>query len=152
MLAYEDPRAALEWLSRSFGFRERTRIESPNGQIVHAEMEIGDGVIMLATPSPEYQAPATHRRECARADRWLSVPYVVDGNLVHVDDVDRHFAIAKAAGAIILSEPEDEPYGRVYRVEDLEGHRWMFLQASPADIETPGSARHEWVPPEPPRH
>jgi uncharacterized glyoxalase superfamily protein PhnB len=47
-----------------------------------------------------------------------------------VNDVDAHHQQAGAAEAHILSEPEDQPYGRIYRVEDLEGHRWMFVQAS----------------------
>jgi PhnB protein len=48
--------------------------------------------------------------------------------LVFVDDIDEHYARAKHAGATILSEPEDGPPGRRYRAEDLEGHRWMFMQ------------------------
>jgi PhnB protein len=51
---------------------------------------------------------------------------VVDGVQVTVEDVDAHFARARAAGARLLSEPEDSPHGRLYRVEDVEGHRWMF--------------------------
>jgi PhnB protein len=53
---------------------------------------------------------------------------VIDGVLVHVDDVDAHFERAKEAGATILTEPEDTANGRLYRAEDLEGHRWMFSQ------------------------
>ena len=52
---------------------------------------------------------------------------MIDGILAHVDDVDAHFERARRAGATILSEPEDEPFGRRYRAEDLEGHRWMFV-------------------------
>ena len=45
------------------------------------------------------------------------------------EKLEAHFRRAKEAGATILSEPEVEPYGeRIYRVEDLEGHRWMFAQ------------------------
>jgi uncharacterized glyoxalase superfamily protein PhnB len=57
---------------------------------------------------------------------------VVDGVLVYVTDVDTHFAQASAADATILSEPEDGFPGRRYRAEDVEGHRWMFLQQPPA--------------------
>lgn len=58
------------------------------------------------------------------------MPYVIDGLHVSVDDVDKHFRRAREAGATILSEPEDQSYGeRVYRVADLEGHRWMFAQS-----------------------
>jgi len=49
--------------------------------------------------------------------------------MAEVDDTDAHYHRARAAGATILSEPEDQPFGRIYRAEDLEGHRWMFVQA-----------------------
>jgi PhnB protein len=57
------------------------------------------------------------------------VPWVIDGVYVRVNDLDAHYEHAKAAGARILSEPEDTPHGRMYRAEDLEGHRWMFSGA-----------------------
>ena len=47
---------------------------------------------------------------------------------MYVDDVDTHFGRAKRGGAKILSEPETNERQRQYRVEDLEGHRWMFAQ------------------------
>lgn len=129
MIAYEDGAAALDWLARAFGFRERMRLTNDDGAITHAEMEIGSGLIMLATPTPEYRSPRRHREECERARKWSAVPWVVDGVLVQVDDVDAHCTRAKAAGARVLSEPEESGHGgRVYRVEDLEGHRWMFFQ------------------------
>lgn len=53
---------------------------------------------------------------------------MIDGVLVYVTDVDAHFAQAQAVGATILTAPEDGFPGRRYRVEDLEGHRWMFMQ------------------------
>lgn len=127
MIAYEDAHAALDWLARAFGFRERLRYAEPDGRITHAEMELEDGLIMLAQPSPDYEGPRRHRENCEPARRWLAQPWVIDGYLVYVSDVDSHFARARAAGAHILSEPADNPYGdRSYRVEDLEGHRWMF--------------------------
>jgi uncharacterized glyoxalase superfamily protein PhnB len=129
MLAYEDGAAALDWLARAFGFRERTRWAEPDGTITHAEMELGDAVIMLATPTPDYQGPKRHRESCEAARKWSAVPYVIDGVLVYVDDVDAHFRRARDAGATILSEPQDQDFGeRHYRAEDLEGHRWMFSQ------------------------
>jgi uncharacterized glyoxalase superfamily protein PhnB len=130
MMAYEDVDTAMDWLSKAFGFRERTRMTDDAGRIVHAEMDVEDGLIMLANPTPEYQSPKHHAEVCEHARSWLAVPYVIDGIHVFVDDVDRHFARAREAGATILSEPEDQSYGeRVYRVADLEGHRWMFAQS-----------------------
>jgi len=54
---------------------------------------------------------------------------VIDGVLIYVNDIDDHYEHAKSAGATILREPKDEPYGRLYNAADLEGHRWMFMQA-----------------------
>jgi PhnB protein len=132
MIAYEDGIAALEWLARAFGFREVARLTDARGVLTHGEMAVGDGLIMLATPTPDYVGPRRHRTECEHARRWSAVPWVIDGVLVHVDDLDAHFAQAKAAGAMILSEIEEDAPGRRYRAEDLEGHRWFFIERGPA--------------------
>ena len=83
---------------------------------------------MLATPSPHYQGPRRHRESCDAAAKWQEVPWVVDGVLVYVDDVPAHFERARAEGARTLSEPETDWPGPRYRVEDPEGHRWMFME------------------------
>jgi uncharacterized glyoxalase superfamily protein PhnB len=128
MLAYEDGVAALEWLSNVFGFTEQMRMTAPDGTLSHGEMAAGDGVIMLATPSPHYQSPKRHREGCEAARRWSEVPWVVDGVMVYVDDVRAHFERSKELGATILTELEGDDPGRRYRAEDLEGHRWMFME------------------------
>ena len=128
MISYEDGVAALEWLQRAFGFEERARMTTPDGRLSHGELAAGDGLIMLASPTPDYQGPKRHREGCEAARKWSAVPWVIDGVLVFVDDIDRHFARAKAAGATILSEIETDPPGKRYRAEDLEGHRWFFIE------------------------
>ena len=127
MLAYENGPAAMDWLAAAFGFKERTRM-TEEGRLTHGEMTAGDGVFMMATPSLHYQGPRHHREECEAARLWSEVPYIVDGLLVHVPDVSAHYTTAKAAGATILSEPEDGEHGKRYRAEDIEGHRWMFIE------------------------
>jgi len=128
MLAYEDGPAAMDWLSRAFGFRERRRWLDGQGRLSHGELEVGgDGLVMLAMPTTRYESPRHHREHCAEAAAWSEVPYVIDGVLVEVADVDAHFERARDAGARILSEPANQEGGfRHYRAEDLEGHRWMF--------------------------
>lgn len=128
MIAYEDGAAAMDWLARVFGFREQTRMMGKDGRLAHGEMETEHGLIMLATPSPNYEAPKHHREHCERARNWSTVPWVIDGVLVYVNDIDEHFQRAKREGATILSELEEGFPGRRYRAEDLEGHRWMFMQ------------------------
>ena len=128
MIAYENGPEAMDWLASAFGFKERMRMVTPEGRLSHGEMEAGDGLIMLATPSPDYEGPKKHRENCDQAATWSSVPYIIDGVLVYVGDVDAHFQQAQAAGATILSGVETTPFGKRYRAEDLEGHRWMFTE------------------------
>ena len=129
MLAYEDTAAAIDWLEEAFGFVEHgPRYVMEDGTVGHAELELRGDIVMLATPNPDYESPRTHRRTCAAADRWLSNPWVIDGVLVQVDDLDAHHTQAVAAGANVIRPPEDGPDGRLYTAEDLEGHRWMFQQ------------------------
>jgi len=128
MVSYEDGVAAMAWLARAFGFRERERRVDADGALAHGEMTAGDGVIMLASPGPHYRGPRRHADTCADARQWSAVPWVIDGVLVYVDDVDAHCETARRAGARILSEPETSGPCRRYRAEDPEGHRWMFLQ------------------------
>jgi PhnB protein len=128
MIAYADGIAAMDWLIEAFGFEERERRISDDGLLSHGELAVGvDGLVMLATPTPKYEGPARHREHCAEAAAWSTVPWIIDGVLVEVDDLDGHFERARAAGARILSEPEVIEGGgfRRYRAEDLEGHRWM---------------------------
>jgi uncharacterized glyoxalase superfamily protein PhnB len=130
MLAYANGPAAMDLLVRVFGFRERTRLLDDAGRLAHGELSIGDGLVMLATPSPDYEGPKQHREHCERAARWSEVPWIVDGVLVLVDDVAAHFARARREGARILSPLEPGPPAVRYRAEDVEGHRWMFMERS----------------------
>jgi len=130
MLAYEDVDRSSRFLQEAFGFRERARYAGADGEVAQAELVLGDdGVLMIGNPGPDYEEPSHHATGCETARRWAEVPFVIDGVHVYVDDVDRHAEQARAAGARILSEPEDTGYGdRRYRAEDPAGHRWMFAE------------------------
>jgi uncharacterized glyoxalase superfamily protein PhnB len=131
MHSYEDGASAVEWLCRAFGFEEHgERSAEADGRVTHAELDLDGAHVMLGWPGPDYRGPARHADGCDDARKWSAVPYIVDGVLIYVDDVDAHLEHARAAGAVILREPKDEPYGRVYNAADPEGHRWMFLQAA----------------------
>ncbi len=113
-LLYEDAGAMLDWLSRTFGFEEKLRFVGEDGAVNHAEMEIGGGSIMLGAPGGDYRSPRNGGGAPAQVQ-------------VYVDDVDAHYAQAKAAGAEIRQELTDMPYGdRRYDAYDAEGHLWMF--------------------------
>ena len=126
-VSYEDCSAAADWLVRVFGFEEVDRIEE-DGEVGHVTLRAGDGLIFLARPGADYVNPLHLRDCCEAAARMYDVAWVVDGVWVAVDDLDGHLERARAAAARVLSEPEDTPHGRQYRVEDPEGHRWMFQQ------------------------
>jgi PhnB protein len=115
-LLYHDCSAALDYLSRTFGFREKFRMTTPDGRVNHAEMTLKDGLIMMGGPETGYKNP----KELGGATQFL---------YIYVDDVDAHHRSAVAAGAKILHEPEDQFYGdRRYAVVDPEGHQWWFAQ------------------------
>ena len=130
MMAYEDAAAAMDWLVRAFGFAERRRMTDKHGRVVHGELELSGNTVMVASPTPDYQGPKRHAESCEHARQWLKVPWVIDGVLVFVDDIDSHFTQAKREGATMLSEIENGGPGRLYRAADPEGHRWMFVQRS----------------------
>jgi PhnB protein len=91
-------------------------------------MDTEFGQIMLATGPPGYEGPRPHAEQCDVARAWTSVPWIVDGVLVYVTDLVAHYEHAKTRGANILTDPETDFPGLRYRVEDLEGHRWMFME------------------------
>lgn len=115
-LMYRDAPAAIDFLCSVFGFEERFRLPLEDGRVGHAELAYGGNVVMLASVFEEMGH--------ASPKELPGLPAQV---LCYVDDVDAHYERAKAAGADILSEPEDQPYGdRRYRVRDPEGHQWNF--------------------------
>jgi len=118
-LVYQDSRAAVDWLVRAFGFAVREKVTDEDGQVVHGELQLGEGIVMvtLAKGRARWASP----KELGKATAFI---------YVFVDDVDAHFSRAKEAGATIVAGI-GESYGqRRYRALDLEGHEWCF--ATPA--------------------
>lgn len=118
-LFYRDPKAAIRFLEAAFGFELVMLIEDDQGNLAHSEMRFGDAAVMIGT---EWMAD-------------LKSPSSIGGNTtqtVHVGietDVDVHCEQARAAGAEILVEPQDQFYGaRTYRCRDPEGHQWTISQ------------------------
>ena len=70
MMAYEDAAAAIDWLTRAFGFEEvkEERYTEEDGRVTHAELRVGeDDSIFVANPTPDYVSPKRHREECEAA-------------------------------------------------------------------------------------
>ena len=115
ILVYEDVGQALDFLTRAFGFKERLRA-GHGGAITHAQMDVGECSIMLGKHGGPFRAP----QDSSTVSQYATV---------HIDNVDQHFARAKAAGAVILKQPEDMPFGvRQYTAKDIGGHWWTFSE------------------------
>ncbi len=105
---------AIDFYSSVFGATERTRMAAPEGKIGHAELQIGDSVIMLSDEFPEMD----HRGPRAVGGTPVTLS-------IYVDDVDAVFAKALTEGARELRPVEDQFYGdRSGQFEDPFGHRW----------------------------
>lgn len=120
-LRYDDAPAAIEFLTSAFGFDVHMVVEGEAGFIEHAQLVHGTGMIMLgSTRNDEYG-----RLLGSNASSSTSL-YVI------VDDVAVHAERARAAGAEIITEPENQDYGGSnYVVRDPEGHIWSFGDYSP---------------------
>jgi uncharacterized glyoxalase superfamily protein PhnB len=111
-LYYEDPAAAARWLGRVFQLGSWSGIPAEGEEPDWIELHHGDVAILLFEGEPGEGGPVTH------------MPWA------YVDDLDAHFAQAKKGGAEIVSGIQQHGY-RAYTAEDLEGHRWTFVQARP---------------------
>lgn len=118
-IAYKDNRAALKWLQSAFGFEPSEVLTDAQGNIVHAEMSFGDGVVMIGGEWAD----------------WTRSPLSLGGKnsqRVHVQvqqGIDEHYRRSRQAGARIIVELADQFYGdRTYVAADLEGHYWTFAQ------------------------
>jgi len=110
-VGYRDARIAAGWLQRAFGFELRALHDGPDGSVAHAELRLGNGILMLGS------------RRLDPTNPWAQE----DGIYVAVEDVDAHHARAVAAGAEIARAPADTAYGaREYSVRDCEGRLWSF--------------------------
>jgi PhnB protein len=115
-ILYENLDAAVDWLIEVLGFTERYRMPGPDGRSVHAEVQMGTGVVMMGSPGGEYRNPKA-------LGAVTQFPYV------YVDDVDASYAKARAAGATIIIDIEDKFYGdRTFAVADPEGQQWSLAQ------------------------
>ena len=124
-LRYRDGHRAIEWLQIAFGFERHLVVPDDDGGIAHAQLVLGDIMIMLGS---------SHEGEYGKL---VKAPVEVDGfntrsPYVVVEDPDPVYATAVAAGAEIVIELKDEEYGgRGFSGRDPEGHLWSFGSYDP---------------------
>jgi PhnB protein len=107
---------AIKFYEKAFGARERTRMQSPDGKIAHAEIEIGDSVVMLSDPLPDFVTKSPSELGGSTASIML-----------YVEDVDATVQQAIDAGATLEREIEDQFWGdRFGAVVDPFGHMWSI--------------------------
>ena len=116
-MAYRNAPAAIEWLCSVFGFEKHAVHPGPNNTIMHAELTLGDGMIMLGSVNDDYSRLRKQPDEIGGAETH-SVSLIVS-------DADAICARAKSAGAEMISDIEDKPYGgRGFTCRDPQGHIW----------------------------
>jgi PhnB protein len=115
-LAVDDAAQAIEYYKKAFGAKERMRMEAPGGKIGHAELEIGDSMVMLSDPFPQ----ATTRPPKELGGTSASV-------FMYVEDVDAFVKKAVDQGATITMEVADQFWGdRFGSIQDPFGHSWAI--------------------------
>ncbi|WP_020573589.1 VOC family protein [Actinopolymorpha alba] len=123
-LRYADARAAIDFLKRTFGFEEIAVMTDDDGRVAHAELDLDGGVVMLGSRIGDSDSE----------ERFPSGPTTI---YVALDDPDGHHARARSAGAQIVMELTDQPYGsREYAARDPEGNVWCFgtYRPKPRDL------------------
>jgi PhnB protein len=115
-LAVEDAAGAIEYYKKAFGAKERVRMEAPEDKIGHAELEVGDSLVMLADPFP--QSSTTPPKELGGTSASI---------FMYVEDVDAVVKQAVDAGATVAMEVADQFWGdRFGTVTDPFGHSWSI--------------------------
>jgi DNA-binding transcriptional MerR regulator/uncharacterized glyoxalase superfamily protein PhnB len=118
ILVYADLEAAHDYLVRVFGLGPGEITRDDEGNVIHAELQAGDGVVWLHPETEAFGLASPRNAGVATATM-----------AVMVDDVDAHYRHAKAEGAPIEYEPVDQPYGyREYSARDSEGGLWSFMK------------------------
>ena len=124
-MRYRDAPAAIEWLCRVFGFARHLVVPDDQGGIAHAQLVLGNGMIMLGSA-----------REGADYDELVRTPADLGGNsqaaYIVVPEIDAHYRHTVQCGADIVYEIADQDYGgRLYSARDPEGHLWNFGSYDP---------------------
>ncbi|WP_263352614.1 VOC family protein [Acidicapsa acidisoli] len=118
-LMFVNTREAMAFFAKVFGAKEKLCMQSPEGRVHHAEIAIGDSVVMMADENPAIEAFA--------ASHYGGSPVSV---MVYVDDCDTTYAKALEAGATSLREPADQPYGdRMAGILDPFGYKWWVAHS-----------------------
>ena len=123
---YKDAPKAIVWLCRAFGFEKQLVVPGEGETIAHAQLVFGHGMIMLGSASTHGGGYDDLVSTPAEAGTNTQSAYVV------VEDADTHYASAKAAGAEMVLDIQDQDYGgRGYTCKDLEGYLWSFGDYDP---------------------
>jgi uncharacterized glyoxalase superfamily protein PhnB len=118
---FDDAPRAIDFLCDAFGFEKHVVYEGSEGRIDHAQLKLGSNFIMLGSTNNDPSWPTKSPRALGGATGGVYVVLETD------DDVDAHYARARAAGATIVRELESPDYGgRSYSAADCEGHVWSF--------------------------
>ncbi|HEY8173721.1 MAG TPA: VOC family protein [Dehalococcoidia bacterium] len=111
---------AIEFYKKAYGAEELYRLENPDGRLGHAEVKIGDSILMISDEAPNLGVLSPKKLAGHATSFVLDVP-----------DADSMFQRAIDAGATVERPLKDEPYGRGGWVIDPFGHRWSIMTSNP---------------------
>lgn len=115
-LAVDDAAEAIDYYEKAFGAKERGRMEAPGGKIGHAELEIGDSLVMLSDALPQFSTKSPNELGGTSVSMFL-----------YVEDVDAVVKQAVDAGATVTMDVADQFWGdRFGVVQDPYGHLWSI--------------------------
>ena len=124
-LRYRNALAMIDWLCEAFGF-EQHAVYVDGDTVHHAQLVFGNGMLMLGSTSNAGEWGTTIAQPEDIGGRETQSPCVI------VADADAHYARSVAAGATIVIDIADQPYGgRGYACRDPEGHTWWFGSYDP---------------------
>ncbi len=124
-LRYRDAPAAIDWLCRVLGFERRCVYMADDRTVAHAELTLGNGMIMIGSVTNNTPYSELIRQPADTGFETQS-PYLI------VDDCTPIYDRVKAAGASIVLELEDKEYGgKAFTCRDPEGHLWSLGEYDP---------------------
>lgn len=136
-LSVKNAAAAIEFYKKAFGAQERYRMDGPGGKIMHAELQIGDTILMLGEETPE--------RGCMSPETLKGTPVTL---FMYVPDVDKAVEQATTAGAKVEMPVQDMFWGDRYgHVVDPYGHKWALAthkeDVTPEEMKKRGEEFHK---------
>ena len=127
-LSYKDASAAIDWLCKTFGFQKKMVVPAGENKIAHAQLTIGDSMIMINSTGMETEFSKLIKTPSEVSGVVTQTTYVI----LSAEEIDAHYENAKSNGTKIIQQLAEQEYGgKNYSCYDIEGHLWSFGSYDP---------------------